>query len=100
MLVLPYRSATGSQNVDLALAHGLPVVATDVGALAESVRDGENGFVVAPKDVDALAGSLTQLCEPGRLAELRRGVEQTVPRDDWPAYLVGLARLAADRHER
>ena len=39
-----------------ALAVGTPVIATRTGGVAEVVRDGENGLVVEPGDVDALAG--------------------------------------------
>lgn len=38
-----------------ALASGVPVVASDVGGVREWLREGETGFLVPPKDVDALA---------------------------------------------
>lgn len=44
-----------------ALACGKPVVATKVGSIAESVRDGENGFVVSPGDEEALASRVVKL---------------------------------------
>jgi glycosyltransferase involved in cell wall biosynthesis len=46
-----------------ALAHGLPVVATRVGALPEFVSEGENGYLVEVGDVDALASRLTALLD-------------------------------------
>lgn len=48
-----------SPNVVLeAMASGLPVVATDVGGVAEFVVDRERGRLVPPRDVDALADAL------------------------------------------
>ncbi len=38
-----------------AMAHGVPVVASDIGGVPEWLRDGQNGFRVAPKDVSAVA---------------------------------------------
>jgi glycosyltransferase involved in cell wall biosynthesis len=46
-----------------ALAHGLPVVATRVGALPELVSEGETGYLVDVGDVDALAARLTELLD-------------------------------------
>ncbi len=43
------------------LALGTPVVATDVGGVAEVVRDGDNGLLVPAGDVDALAGAIARL---------------------------------------
>jgi len=37
-----------------ALSEGLPIVSTDVGGISDIVVDGENGFLVKPKDSDAI----------------------------------------------
>jgi glycosyltransferase involved in cell wall biosynthesis len=54
-----------------ALAVGTPVVATAVGGVPEVVRDGENGLLVAPGDLDGLAEAIRRVSadEP-----LRRGL--------------------------
>jgi glycosyltransferase involved in cell wall biosynthesis len=44
-----------------AMARGLPVIATDVGGVAEAVRDGITGRLVAPGDLGALANALGEL---------------------------------------
>lgn len=50
-----------------ALAAGLPVVATDVGGVADAVRDGHNGYLVGRGDPDALARTLTRLVDDATL---------------------------------
>jgi glycosyltransferase involved in cell wall biosynthesis len=44
-----------------AMACGLPVVATDVGAVSELIAEGETGYVVAPEDPGAIAARLREL---------------------------------------
>jgi glycosyltransferase involved in cell wall biosynthesis len=52
----------GFPNVVLeAMAAGLPVVATNVGGLAEMVVDGETGWLVPPKNAPALADRISRL---------------------------------------
>jgi glycosyltransferase involved in cell wall biosynthesis len=46
-----------------AAAAGLPIVATRVGGNHEVVRDGESGFVVPPRDHEALGRAMLQLME-------------------------------------
>jgi glycosyltransferase involved in cell wall biosynthesis len=56
-----------------ALANGLPVIATRWRAIPEIVKDGENGLLCEPKDIDSLADCLTRIAVDGdlyaRLAE-------------------------------
>jgi len=52
-----------------AMAAGLPIVTTSVGAIAETVANGENGFVVRPREPELLAQALEKLLSDG---ELRR----------------------------
>ena len=52
----------GFPNVVLeALAHGTPVVATDVGDVAEIVRPGESGWIVPPEDAKSLSAAIAEL---------------------------------------
>jgi glycosyltransferase involved in cell wall biosynthesis len=67
LVVLPYTFFAAQSGVlHDAIAHRLPVVSTDVGALGNSVRHWGIGRVVPPSDDAALAGAiremLTQRC--------------------------------------
>jgi glycosyltransferase involved in cell wall biosynthesis len=50
------------------MAAGLPVVATAVGGVPEIVREGETGFLVAPRDPAALAERVSRLLDDPELA--------------------------------
>lgn len=63
VVVLPYIDASQSGVLPVAYAHGKPVVTTTVGALPEMVVDGETGYLVAPRDVEALAAAVTRILE-------------------------------------
>ena len=59
--VLPSHYETGGIVLLEAMACGLPVVATHVGALPEIV-DESNGLLVQPNDKQALVEAMEQLC--------------------------------------
>ncbi|WUI04614.1 glycosyltransferase family 4 protein [Spirillospora sp. NBC_00431] len=92
-LVLPYRTATASQNVWMAYEHGLPVIATDVGGFAAQIRDGVDGLVCTPDDVPSLAAALRRFYSPGEPERLRSGVRPVDHGPLWAAYLDALLRF-------
>ena len=64
-----------------ALAVGTPVVSTDVGGVAEVVRDGENGLLVPAGDPAALAAALWRIvAEPGLRERLAAAAAPSVER--------------------
>ncbi|MEV0159371.1 glycosyltransferase family 4 protein [Nonomuraea fuscirosea] len=85
-LVLPYRNATASQNVWLAHEHGVPVIATRVGALADHVTDGVDGLLVEPGDAGALREAIERFYASGEPERLRSGVKAVDPEPFWSAY--------------
>jgi glycosyltransferase involved in cell wall biosynthesis len=60
-LILPSANEGTPVSAIEALAGGRPVVATRVGGVPDVVRDGVDGFLVEPGDVDAMADRLAAL---------------------------------------
>src|SRR5262249_22310561 len=60
LVVLPYIKTYTSGVLLAAYAAGRPVIVTDTGALGEIVDVGQSGFIVPPKDVNALAQSINK----------------------------------------
>jgi len=63
VFVLPARGDCFPQAIAEAMASGLPVIATRVGAIPEMVRDGENGFLVRPGSREDLVKAIRALAE-------------------------------------
>jgi glycosyltransferase involved in cell wall biosynthesis len=51
-----------------AMSHGIPVVASRIGALPETVRDGETGLLAEPGDVADLAAKIRRIWDDAGLA--------------------------------
>jgi glycosyltransferase involved in cell wall biosynthesis len=86
-LVMPYREATASQNALLAFSHGVPVITTTTGALAEAVRDGVDGLTCAPGDTEDLLRVLKEISDPEVVRRLRAGIPAVDPDRGWAGYL-------------
>lgn len=94
-LVLPYRTGTASQNVLLAHAMGVPVIATRAGTLGAHVHDGVDGVLAEPDDVDDLASALARFYAPGSPRRLRAAVPAVDVDTSWTGYVDVLAAALA-----
>jgi glycosyltransferase involved in cell wall biosynthesis len=61
IVVLPYVEASQSGVLHLTQSFAVPVVATSVGGLAETISHGVNGLLVAPNDPAQLADAMYDL---------------------------------------
>jgi glycosyltransferase involved in cell wall biosynthesis len=81
-----------------AMAAGLPVITTTVGANAEAVEDGQSGWLVPPGDASALAERLAAIAkDPAMLARMGDAAREVVrTRFDARQTLTDLLRLALE----
>ena len=63
VVVLPYIEASQSGVIPLAHSFGKPVVATSVGGLPAQIEDGKSGYLVPPRDSNALAEAVIHLLQ-------------------------------------
>lgn len=80
------------------LAHGLPVVGSDLFVARELLVDGHNALLVPPNDATALAAALSRLrAEPELLVSLRDGARASLGSHiDWDEHG---ARVCAVHHD-
>ena len=83
LVVLPYRSGTGSGIMQIACGLEKPVVATRVGSLPEVVEDGRTGFLVNPGDPEALARAVVRYFAEAKEAEFVENIRKTKERFSW-----------------
>lgn len=69
VVCLPYREASQSGVAAIAVGLGVPIVASDVGGIGESLRPGLDALLVPPADPSALAAALTRLLDEPALRD-------------------------------
>ncbi|HEX8170319.1 MAG TPA: glycosyltransferase family 4 protein [Thermoanaerobaculia bacterium] len=94
LLVLPSLTEAFPLVLAEAMVSGLPVVATDVGAVADVVDEGVNGIIVPPGDEASLAAAIERL---GRDEAERVRLAANARASVWPRLAWGAVgdRLAA-----
>ena len=76
VVVLPYRSATQSGILNVAYAFHKAVIVTNVGGLAEFVKDGETGFLVGPDSPDSIAEGIIKFIKSKTTIDFAANIER------------------------
>jgi len=98
VLVLPSFIENLPLSIIEAMASGVAVVATPVGAVPDIVQDGETGLLVPVGDVDALQAALTRLVNDKPLRQRMGAAGLALHRDklDLPPFADTMQRVWAD----
>jgi glycosyltransferase involved in cell wall biosynthesis len=97
VVVLPYISATQSGIVQLAYNFDKPVIATDVGGLAEVVIDGVTGFIVPPSDPASLAQAILRYYQEAREPDFIKNVSAEKGKYSWDRMVQAVEGFVTER---
>lgn len=76
VVVLPYRTATQSGILNVAYGFNKPVVATNVGGLAEFIEEGKTGFLVSPDSPESIAEGITKFINSKSTIDFAANIEK------------------------
>jgi len=96
VVVCPYTDATQSGVVMTAFAFNKPVIASSVGSFTEVIKDGITGFLVPPKDSNALATKIEQLIsDPDLLEKMQHNIQSitTIGEYSWSQISMKMQEL-------
>ncbi len=100
VLVLPYLEATQSGVVQLSFGFECPVIATQVGGLAETIEHNETGLIVPPGNAQALAQAVVAYFEQGMRQRLQQGIREVKGRFAWEHLLRLIEQMYAEIMKR
>jgi glycosyltransferase involved in cell wall biosynthesis len=98
ILILPYRSASGSAVAALAQTYSLPIISTNVGGLSTVVQHGKTGVLVSPESPDALARAINELTR-FRIDVMKEYISTNKSTDTWDSMANTLLRLAENNQD-
>lgn len=75
-VICPYLTATQSGVIMTSFNFGVPVIATNVGGLSETVIHGKNGLLIPPKNVKKMSESIISLLtDEKKIIDMRKDIE-------------------------
>lgn len=99
-VILPYRSATQSGIVQIAMNFSKPVIATNVGGLEEVVLEGKTGYIVEKEDPARLAEAILKFYTEGKEAEFEKNAANEIEKYSWSSFARGLLEFMEKKEEK
>lgn len=95
-VVVPYLSATQSGIIQIAYNFDKPVIATDVGGLAEVITDGKTGLIAPPNDIEGLSAKILEFYQKDLEGPLVANVRVEKLKYSWNALTAAIEELARE----
>lgn len=84
--VLPYKSATQSGITSISHHFNLPIIATDVGGLKETITDGVTGLIVETPDSQKIAESIQTYFAKAYKIQFSQAIEKEKVENSWANF--------------
>lgn len=96
LCVLPYRTATQSGIKAMCDVFQLPVLASQVGGLAEDIALNENGFIIEDMSPDALAAQINLLFAEDQLENVAKNLlfQSEKQENEWDEFAESVLEFA------
>jgi|KBSMisStandDraft_5_1062788.scaffolds.fasta_scaffold00065_29 glycosyltransferase involved in cell wall biosynthesis len=82
-VVCPYKDATQSGVLMTSFACNTPVIASNVGAFPQYIREGWNGSLIEVNDAETLADKITGWLESGRYKDCSQNLKELNGHGNW-----------------
>ena len=96
-VVLPYKSATQSGIVQVAVNFCMPVIASNVGGIGEVIEDGKTGFIVEKENPEKLAQAIIRFYNEDREKEFSDNMKSLKEKYSWQNFVKGMFELINNR---
>jgi len=92
-VILPYKDATQSGIVQIAMNFRKPVIATNVGGLGEVIFENRTGFIVEKENPEALAAAIKKFFKENKEDEFVNNLEKEVEKYSWSKFVKGMMEM-------
>lgn len=92
-VILPYKDATQSGIVQIAMNFKKPVIASNVGGLGEVVHHNKTGFIVDKANPSLLANAILEFYDGKKEKEFVENIENEISKYSWEKFVKNMMEL-------
>ncbi len=96
VVILPYKDATQSGIVQIAMNFKKPVIAANVGGLAEVVLDNKTGYIIDKENEKQLADAIMKFYNENKESEFVNNIENELEKYSWKKFVEGMKEMMED----
>jgi glycosyltransferase involved in cell wall biosynthesis len=94
--ILPYKSATQSGITAISHHFCIPIIATDVGGLKETIIDGENGLIVESADAEKIKFAIEKYFKEALKSKFEEKLDKENEENSWTNFTNKIINFASE----